>query len=122
MRIGFMAIFLIITGFTVAAVDFSRRQTIHQAAGEAYSVRDYTLLLSDIAASRMEAAGLGIRALRVRYSENDTSEEENLQPEEDLTWKQRLGLNQVGKPSEDDRKVFTCASDRGFKSCKVGTD
>lgn len=122
MRIGFMAIFAIIMGFTVIAVDFSRRQAAAHAEGQAYAITDYTMLLSDIAATRLEAAGQGLHSIRAKYTEPDTPSDPAISPDEDTPWTERLGLSVGPKQADDAPKVFTCASDRGFKSCKLGSE
>ncbi len=122
MRIGFMAIFAIIMGFTVAAVDFSRRQAAAQAAGQEFAIADYTMLLSDIAATRLEAAGQGLHMMRAKYSAPEAPSDPSISLDEEIPWTERIGLSVGHKPADDAPKIFTCASDRGFKSCKVDAD
>lgn len=123
MRIGFMALFAIIMGFTVAGVDFSRRQAMAEAAGEAFSFADYAALMRDQATSRWQAAEAGLQELRkVEEVTADPAAQPVEGQAEGVVAEKGSFFSRFAKGDTPKAPpaptVFACSSERGFKSCK----
>ncbi|SLN45267.1 hypothetical protein PSA7680_02311 [Pseudoruegeria aquimaris] len=119
MRIGFMAIFVIIMGFTVAAVDFSRRQALAAQQGEAFTVSDYAALVKAQALSRWDAAEAGLQELR---AVEETAAQAAPDSGEKGSFFSRFGMGGEPAAVKPEPTVFACSSERGFKSCKADKD
>ncbi|MCT8161203.1 hypothetical protein [Pseudoruegeria sp. SHC-113] len=122
-----MALFAIIMGFTVAGVDFSRRQAMAEAAGEAFSVSDYAALMRDQATSRWQAAGAGLQELRAKSEAADVADAAAPAPAAAAEVEKTSFFSRFGKGAESEAAVpaptvFACSSERGFKSCKADSN